>query len=228
MNNHSGIWLYVTASFLITCFATADVILETDPIGLETDINTLGHTMSNVVGNYAIEEFNNEEKVFARTFTFEETDGYLSATNEDQIGSITLNAATSGIDIVVTLDPGDPWGRINSSYFPTGGTNDINYPSSSPAVIHFNPTVHGVGATLNRLLSTATVAVHSVTSQIGTDYVIPANGTNGHSFFGFCDLTNSIVERIEITHGGGGQYSLDDLTVITEIYPPPGMVIVVR
>jgi hypothetical protein len=191
-----------------------------NPSGLDTNVNTLGETMEEVVGNYSIAQFNANVKTY--NHTFEPSDGYNSG---DHILSVILTSPVSGIDLVATyiLGGASGFGNVISAWVPTGGSSAACWASAGTHSVTFDNAVQGVGFTINRCYLTITIELFDeFGSQIGSTYTVTDNTSGGgsaHSFFGYYD-ENAAIARVEFTAPATNQFAIDDFTVIVGLSDP--------
>ena len=196
-----------------------------DPLGLDTNINTLGETMEEEVGNCSFDQFNANPSTY--NHTFESSDGYDTAIG--RVLSVILTEGISGIDLVTDFykDPGGGgFGNVTTTWMPTGGAYSAAWSSVGTHSMTFDRDVQGVGFTLNRLYIGVDIKLYDVCDvQIGPAYSVAPNGASGHSFFGYYDY-DAEIRKVEWTTVLG-QYSIDDLTLIIgfvanpDDYDPP-------
>jgi hypothetical protein len=192
----------------------------TNPSGLGTNINTLGRTMAEEVGNYTIAQFNANSNTY--NHTFESANGYGSAINPNRLTSVTLTSGVSGIDLVTTYTLGGTsgFGNVLSAFYPTGGSYAACWASAGTHSATFNNPVQGVGFTVNRSYIDITIKLFDqYNSQIGPTYTVISNGV-GYSFFGHFDF-DAAIRKVEFTAPYSNQFSIDDFTVIVGADPDP-------
>lgn len=211
--------LVVTGIFAATQIAWAATYTVTDPGGLGSVINPLGVAIVQEAGNYGIDEFNSHPHRLV--LTFELDDGF--GPSGDQLSTVTLTEAVSGVDLLITFDvPRDAngietgWGRITTDFKPTSGEMTLAYKSMGSAKIIFDRGVYGVGLTLNRLHGDCKVRIYDVSDvEVDPNFIVMANGGDGHSFFGYYNPHSPEVGSIEFgLEGNSSQFAIDDVAVI--------------
>jgi len=209
-------------------------VLVTDPGGLNSPINSLNKAMSASYGNVTLSDFNanllgGQRHIRSYVFTGEASDGYAATAYKGH--SNRLTQAVSGIDMFVSFSSTAPYFTLasdgNNAFFTSGSQAwMISASSGNPTVsmLQFSAGVDVVAFTINRLVDNATIRVWSdtgATQQIGTSYALAPNLNPNNSFFGFERGNNSQIRAITIDFaGGGGQFSLDDISFAMYIPEP--------
>ena len=209
---------------------------------LDANINPDEVIIDQEVGNYSISQFNlNKDYLDLRVFTFDTNDGYFSPTAYNRLEQITLDAANSDVNMILTfhapeIEPqaepetdwlGNPqprwtgWGRAVSNFFPTSGDRSLCYSNIGTSKISFDRDICAVGFTVNRLQNNMTVRLFDYNDdQIGEDYTVIKNDANSnHSFFGYFDDSRSEIRSVVFgLDGEPTQFTIDDLAIIID--PP--------
>ena len=190
-------------------------VLVTDPNDVGNNINTLGVTMNEEVGNTSLGVFNS--LAGQRTFTMDSA-GYTDGSVLDN--SFVLTSGGSGVDKTLAMSGGSPvtfWVRNtpNADYLSSGVGALSRGSGSSDSTFTFDTAVQAFGFTVNRLAGDPlTINLYSDsggTAQIAT-YVMARNDlTTDHSFFGYTSATQNIV-RIDLVRTNNLQFSVDDVS----------------
>lgn len=226
--------ILILAVIAIASIANAAVVSITNPGGLNSQVGSLpGITWTEQGGNYLASQFNSNSNRLV--FNFENGSGYSGIGGADQLSSIILTQAVSGIDLTVTLDPGTggTYGRIRSTdaslKFQTSTSVADSYflaykRTSIP--ISFSTDVYGVGFSLNRCFDVSTIDLYDRNNNKLYTATLQANTSTGnHSFFGYFNASGPTIAKVVVSNTGAGlnQLGLDDLVTIA--VPEPATVV---
>ena len=191
-------------------------VLVTDPNDVGNNINTLGVSMSEEVGNTSLGRFNS----FVDQYTFTMDTPAYPASPQTVIGnSFELTSGGSGVDKVLNMS------ASGGGFFQFNNTGDPRRTSGDQSLVRgtggaltttflFDTAVQAFGFTANRLggVDGLTVNLYSdAGSTLITSFAMSDN-SNGHSFFGYTSAAQNILQIDLVGGASTTQYWIDDVS----------------
>jgi hypothetical protein len=193
-------------------------VLVTDPDDVGNDINTLGVTMSEEVGNTSLATFN--KLGLQRTFTMD-TPSHPASPQTVKGNSFELTSGGSGVDKVLNMSAsgGDTFFQFNAATDPrqsSGNQSLVLGPNGNRTTTFlFDTAVQAFGFTAHRLAGddlTVNLYSDSGGSTLIDSFVMSENSSDDHSFFGYTSGAQNIL-RIDLVGGATTlQYWIDDVS----------------
>ena len=184
--------------------ALADIMV-TDPSDVGNDINTLGVSMNEEVGNTSLATFNN--LALQRTFTMDTsaTPAYPASPQTVIGNSFVLTSGGSGVDKILNMsESGGGFFQFNNTGDPRQTSGDQSLVRGSGGALTstflFDTAVQAFGFTMNRLAGADGLTVNLYSdagSTLITSFAMSDNtssGGTGHSFFGYTSAAQNILQ----------------------------------
>ena len=222
-----GVILFAMASFLASAQAT---ILVTDPDDVGNDINTLGVTMSEEVGNTSLTAFN--ALSLQRTFTIDSTATPSYPAEEVNGDSFVLTLGVSGVNKTLNMShsgSGSFWlvNAAAAAFLSSGDQSLVRGGGSSgsprTSTFTFDTAVQAFGFTANRLIGDGlTVNLYSDSggSSLISTFAMSVNGSTDHSFFGYTSAAQNILRIDLVGSDTTSQYGVDDVSFSNTVAVP--------
>jgi hypothetical protein len=232
-----SVWSAAFAAGVCLAAAGAQASFVFSPTtGLDSSINSKGWTIPTSgtavrqVGNTTYQTFNANSA--RRVFTFDSEDNYPAGNPQGVLpGTLNLSQALYGgptsLSTSIAVSGTGTTRQVNQAdgqdNFESSGDGAV-ITTYTTVTISFDNGVGAVGFTTNRSALPLTVKVFSDagTTQIGSDYTLPAAGNGEHDFFGYTATAPTSIRQIQISQASAFQYGIDDLTVVP--VPEPGLV----